>query len=367
MIIDGRFAELCGGPSHKRLRHFRDEAMRMHSQADLSASAVFAIMAMSMVAPFLVVAMALQALALLRRTNRWEGLASFIAINIIVLAAGAAALQWLPQWSGLVVVGTFALLLAPGMLLMAEQRQIFRDDHKAAAFFARLACLLCPTGNLRFNAAARAAMANGSIEEKVAALRALALRATLRQQTFLESYVASLQDDWEPFLDHLKMTDGELPSQLHAVAICARGELGRVDEMVQTFSRSKMHLSAQELDPCHLFILAFGGRRHGVRLLLRRRPSSPHIDDYWTAIAAKASGTDDDEWRRIMQTVARTADNESFRRAAERHLAEPWDARGPKLSWESIATINAVEQQVMEQSTRLRQSYRTPDRTAQAR
>jgi membrane associated rhomboid family serine protease len=103
---------------------------------------------------------------------------------------------------------------------------------------------------------------------------------------------------------------------------------------------------------CHLFVLAFGGRLDSVRLLLEQKPPL-HSKDYWIALAAKASGCNEAEWRRVMATFARTTKNESFRRAAERHLAAISDPRGPALSSETTAAIDAIEQRLPEQLRRM--------------
>jgi rhomboid protease GluP len=241
------------------------------------------------------------------------------------------------------------LVTSPRLLLTAANREILKSSPENAAFYARLAHLLHPTSQLRFNAAVRRAMVAGSIQQKVAALRALAPRATRQQQAEVEAYVASIQDDWKPFLDYVQRTDSEAWTELQAWVMRACGELGQVDGLIQTFSRSGVRpkdLSARE---CYLFVLAFGGRPEGVGLLLRSERFL-HSRDYWRAIAARAAGSAD--WRHIMETFARTTESESFRKAAERHLADTRDARTPALSPESTAMISEIERQVIKSATR---------------
>jgi rhomboid protease GluP len=307
--------------------------------------------------PFAVGLMSLSALILLRTaiSRRPPGWKSWAAVNIVVLVTGAAALRWLPQWSGLAVAAVFILLvLAPEVLVLAARAFSFRGRMRAEAICTRLASLLHPTARLRFAAAVDAATAHGPIAQKVAALRALARRATPQQQMVVDVQIAVVEGDWNAVLDCIHRADAELRPGLSAWEIRALGETGRLDDMAKAFPKEPMGPVGSDNYFGSLFVLAFGGRPESVRLLLGRKPLL-HSRDYWLAIAAKGAAAEaaggNDAWRGVMAAFAATTQNESFRRAAQRQLAAP-DPGGSALSAESIATIDAIEQQLLGQLRR---------------
>ena len=286
---------------------------------------------------------------LMKRPPGWQG---FTAVNIIVLITGAVALRWLPEWSGLAVAGiSVPFVLAPRVLFAAARSQGIRGRMRAATIYEQLACRLHPTPRLRFRAAVSAAMAHRPIERKVEALRALAQRATPQQRVRLEAGIAIVQADWNAVLDCIQKADEELRRESKAWEIRALGEIGRLNDMVQAFSKEKIGPVGSDSYLCCLFVLSFAGRLDSVRLLLGKMPWL-HSKDYWLAIAAKASGRNDEEPRRVMAAFASTTKNESLRRTAERHLAATLDPGVPALSPESTATIDAIEKHLPEQFRR---------------
>jgi membrane associated rhomboid family serine protease len=287
-----------------------------------------------------------------RRPQGWQGSA---AVNVIVLFIGGLALRWLPDWSGLAVAGVFVpFVLAPGLLLNAARSQDMRGRMRAASFYERLACLLHPTPRLRFQAAVKAAMSHGPIEERVVALRALARCASPQQQAALAVNIAIVQGDWNAVLECLHSANGRLRLEFRVWEIRALGELGRLDEMVQAFPKEKIDSFRRDSYFHYLFALAFTGRLEGVRLLLGQEPLL-HSKDYWLAIAATGSEPNQEEPRRLMATFASATKNESFRKAAERRLAATPDLVGSALSRESTAIIDAIEQGLLKQMRRMAQ------------
>jgi len=81
-----------------------------------------------------------------------------------------------------------------------------------------------------------------------------------------------------------------------------------------------------------------------------------HMRDkaYWSFIAAQAAGTEDDEARRVLVSFARDADDETFRRRAQRHLEAAGPRRGPVLCTESLEIIVTVEETIRKASGRRR-------------
>jgi hypothetical protein len=104
--------------------------------------------------------------------------------------------------------------------------------------------------------------------------------------------------------------------------------------MVMAYMRAESGLSRHDLLFCRLFVLSFIGHVDDVRSLLGRqlRFLRPKNKAYWLFIAVQAAGIDDDEARRTLISFADATDDETFRKAARRHLAEaPATRRGVLL------------------------------------
>jgi hypothetical protein len=149
---------------------------------------------------------------------------------------------------------------------------------------------------------------------------------------------------WKTVLDRIQGDRELLGSQI--LAIRAYGELGRGDEMVARFALVKPRLVGLSLHICHLFALAFSGRQQSVQLLLSKRLAFLESKNYWTAIAAKASGANAEGWRPLMERLASTTMLETFRAAAARHLTRS-GPDAPVFSVESTVMIDATEQRLL--------------------
>ena len=92
------------------------------------------------------------------------------------------------------------------------------------------------------------------------------------------------------------------------------------------------------------------------KLLLSKhfRSFSSRDKAYWGFIAAQAAGAEDEEARRVLVSFARDADDETFRRRAQRHLDAAAPQRGPVLSTESLEIIATVEETIRKASGRRR-------------
>src|SRR5206468_5689865 len=161
----------------------------------------------------------------------------------------------------------------------------------------------------------------GSIEQKVAAYRALASRAAPEEFAVLNCSILVAQDDWMGVLTQVRSMDDAKPMGLE---IRALGELGRVEEMAMTYAiaTAESVLAPSNLLYCRLYVLAFTGSVEGVQSLLSRqlRSFSSERKAYWTFIACRAAGAPDEEARRRLEAATDTSDDETFRRAARRHL-----------------------------------------------
>src|SRR5262249_56217624 len=99
-------------------------------------------------------------------------------------------------------------------------------------------------------------------------------------------WVAQERREWNGLLTVAR--DGDVPfPDAKPREIRALGELGRLDEMVQTYQKAARQLPLGSRRECMLFVLAFTGRVERVQPLLDR-PSFAIDDDsktYWMGVA----------------------------------------------------------------------------------
>jgi hypothetical protein len=157
-------------------------------------------------------------------------------------------------------------------------------------------------------------------------------------------WISVVQGDWNGVLGQVCSANVKTPA-LKPFGIQALGELGRIDEMIATYASAESTLSPKNLLFCRLFVLAFSGRVEGVRVLLSRQLRFLRARDkaYWIVIANRAAAIHHEDARRVLASHARTTDDETFRRRAERILEAAPGSPGPALSAESRATIVAIE------------------------
>ena len=263
-----------------------------------------------------------------------------IVAYVVVFAIGAAALWGLPQWSGLVAAGALvALIFAPNWLVTLAHRQSTAGWRRRAAVAWRLASWLHPTRAMRFYAALLRAGTLTSTDAEVAAYASMRPGATPHELRILDCATAWAQDDWTGVLDHSR----DVP-ELKGYEIRALAELGRVEETIAAVAAVAPKPPGRELDHCWLIALASAGRVDCVRTLLqgKLRFLRPDVATYWSFIAATAAGLSDDS-RLALADYARQSDDESFRRAAQRHLAAAVPSARPALSPAAVAALAEIE------------------------
>jgi hypothetical protein len=258
--------------------------------------------------------------------SRIPGRHSWIGVHSGVLAIGLISMPLLPQWCGFITASAFLLFVFTPNVLSDLASRRFRAGHlRAAAFYARLLPFFHPSGRIRFYSSFLSAQALASVEQKVAAYQALASHAPPDEFAGLNCSILVAQDDWMGVLTQMRSMSGAKP--MLWLEIRALGELGRVEEMAMTYAIAVAESSLALSDSlwCRLYVLAFTGRVDAVDSLLNRqlRSLSSERKAYWKFIACQAAGAHDEEVRRHLETAADAADNETFRRAARRHLGAP--------------------------------------------
>jgi hypothetical protein len=238
--------------------------------------------------------------------------ASWSGVHAGILAITFAAFMWAPREAGFIAGAASLVAWTPWVLVRIAYRRARAGYTGAAEFCFRLACVLHSSRYMRFQSACWDAHALGQIEKKVAAYRALAVRAPPEHLSLLKLWIALAYGDWEGVLGQIRSADELLPA-MKWLEIRALGELGRVDDMLRTYASLGPDLSRTDLQFCRLFILAFSGRIEGVRALLGRQLSflRPRNKVYWVFVAGKTAGTPDEDARRALASYALEAEDES--------------------------------------------------------
>lgn len=294
--------------------------------------------------------------ALLPLIYRPSGHASMAAACTAVVVVTGAALLFVPQWAGLIAaLGFVPLILLPAVFASLSARASLRGRRREAATYARLLAMLHPTPRAWFNASSLAAQAIDDAGARSAALRELARTATPEQKIVLQTMELRHRGDWGGIIALLSdkpAANRELPGLL----IRALGEVGRQDDMLQTYEITRESMAPGDLVACQLFVAAFCGRTATVDRVL----DSPSLGalgaeskGYWRAVAARNAGEEASAWRQPLETLAATGSEESIRSAAGRQLAQA-SMLLPELEPASNAILQRIEARIAAQAVAAR-------------
>lgn len=226
---------------------------------------------------------------LITETYRVPGSARLFLAHGLVILLGVAGYWLLPDFYGYLTALALAAIFAPGLLLNRANRELLAGRNSRAALFARLAFLTHPTAEIGFNAKLFAALAESTRDARLAALEALRATATAGRPEILELQILRQRDDWQGMVEYLSRTP--LPPSPDAInfPIRALGETGRLEAMVQLYSRHRQMLGNTQLPS--LMLLAFCGRVVATDSLLVSFPvMPPPVRAFWQATALQAAG-----------------------------------------------------------------------------
>lgn len=283
--------------------------------------------------------------ALLPLVYRPPGHGWMALVSTIVVIVAGGALLFAQQWAGTIAAVVFVpLILLPTIFASLSARSTVRGRARQAATYARLFALFHPTPRARFNAAAIAAQAHEDIEARAVALRELARSATPEQRLTLQTLELRQRGDWAGIVSLLRdrpAANRELPGLL----IRALGEVGRHDDMLQTYEITRESLSPGDLLVSQLFVASFCGRPATVDKILEipaLAALKAEAKDYWKAIAARNAGGEASAWRGTLETLSQTGTEPSARAAAARQLAQSATLL-PELEPASKAILQRIE------------------------
>jgi hypothetical protein len=226
--------------------------------------------------------------------------------------------------------------VVPNVLVWLGSRRLIGGYNRSAAICGRLVYLCHPSRYYQFFSSLWAAHALVSTNERISAYRALAVHATAEQLAVLNYYIAIAKDDWEGVLRQSRSAS-ETASFPKRLEIRALGEIGQVEEMMKTYALAGSILRPPDLILCWLYVMAFSGYTDEVHSLLRRqlRFFKPRNKAYWIFVADQAAGVHEEDARRVLELFAHAADDETFHKAAQRHLAKA-PAAGKRITAPSV-------------------------------
>lgn len=287
----------------------------------------------------------------------WRGNLLWLAVNALVVVAGAVLLNWAPGSAGTVVTLLFVpLVLGPVVLARMTQSRVQQQRMREATTFARLASWLHPTRRTRLNAAMIEAQSADTLEGQLAALSGLAQRADPPERVLIEATRLRLQGKWDALLELLGQHP-EVGRMLAGLQVRALGETGQLDRMTRAYEDAKSGLHGAELATAQLVMLALAGRPGDVARLLQGPLASLDGEsrDFWLAIAERAAGISDGRWQQVFERLSATARAPSVRTAAARALAAGGGAMQP-------ARLDEISEVIVEECAQRLRRNEAPQR-----
>ncbi len=282
--------------------------------------------------------------------SRQYGDVSMMVLHALVVAAGGAALYAEFAHAGTLVGALFlGLIVVPGLLLQRSSRAYLEARYADAARLAKWAARVHPSASMRFHAQMLSALNTDDSARAISELEGLKAGALPRQRTQIELTQARLQGRWEDVLAILRDPANDTRG-LHEYEIRALGELGRIDEMVAAYERSKAYLNALSLRNAQLFMLAYLGRPHAVTLLRtgKRLPMHPDFLAFWEAVAVFNAAGRRGEGRGMLERVAMTSGLDAVRQTARLYLDRAGASGQPAISIEARAAADRLERRWQE-------------------
>jgi hypothetical protein len=226
---------------------------------------------------------------------RLSDLWGWLIATASVVLGGILALWYAPDWAGWLTATPFVLLIVfPQTLLNRAVLAAQRGEWSKAARLHTWAATLHPSPWMRFGATVRRAVSVNGPDGYAAALTQIEATGSRRQKALARLLLSHEQRDWERLLGLSRERDvGFSLAKPHEIR--ALGELGRLDEMVQTYQRAAKWLLPEGRHECMLFVFAFTGRVQCVQQLLDGPLSSTDNDSktYWVAVARLRTDPDD--------------------------------------------------------------------------
>lgn len=288
--------------------------------------------------------------------GRW----GWIGANAAVAVVGILALAFALDWAGWLTAALFALLVVSPLALLDRARVAAqRGQWQKAARLHVWAVLLHPSSWARIGLRLRRARSIAGAAGYMAALGRIEATGSGRQKAFARLMLAQERRDWDGVLV-LARARGVDYSEAKPREIRALGELGHLEEMVQTYAEAEKWLLPQLRQECRLFVFAFMGRTAAVQQVLDAALSA--MDDagkaYWTAVARLGADRHDEVGRATLLRLAETGASEGVRRSAAQQLQRAVAGEAPAPS--SAETERIVERMLQGSVQRLREPQVRP-------
>ena len=269
-----------------------------------------------------------------------------LVASALVAAGSALAFWFASDFAGWITAGLFiVLVVAPLSLARAAVRATQQGQLQRAERLQRWATFLHPSPQLRFNLALSRARTGHGPNAEAAALAQIEATGSPTQKAFARFLLASEQADWHRVVVLSHPADTGLGNRM-PLHMRALGEVGRLDQLVQTYHDTAAAIFPDTRQHCMLFVFAFTGRVEGAQRLLDGPLAS--LDDelkrYWSAVAALGQDHTDEAARAVLDTLVKESARERLRRSAAGHLERVTrqDYVPLSLNEENVLTVDAL-------------------------
>jgi hypothetical protein len=282
--------------------------------------------------------------ALTMARQRVLGHFGWIIASALVALGGVVALWLAPSWAGWLSAALFVLFIAaPRTLLNRARRAAERGQWKRAAHLYGWASLLHPSPWTSFDVAFSRALSAGGTGAHTTALSHIEATGSPKQRALARLVLAQEQRDWQGMLALSRI--GDVPfSEAKPREIRALAELGRLDEVVQTYQKAEKSLPIPVRRDCMLLVFMFTGRAKRVEQLLESPLSSIDGDTrtYCIAVARLRRNPNDEAACAMLEKLSATGTSVRIRRSAAQYLEQAETGVPPTLSEESERAVDTI-------------------------
>ncbi|WP_448951442.1 rhomboid family intramembrane serine protease [Labrys neptuniae] len=288
---------------------------------------------------------------------RFPGSLRYLLAHAVVIAIAVAGFWLLPDYYGFLAAIALIAILVPGPLMNRANRELLAGHNERAAWFARAAALLHPTGQIRFTAKLFGALAEPTREARIAALERLRSGTMAGQDVVLELQVLRQKHDWQGIVDYLKRHPVPPGPDAIVFPIRALGETGQLEAMVATGARNRALFGSGDLST--LVLLAFSGRVTATDALVAARHDMPAwIKAFWQATALQAAGRGELA-EPLLRGFAAATLAPAQREMLTARLDRPAQQAEGRLSLEAVAFLDTLETHVQRNVPLQRAGWRT--------
>jgi len=253
----------------------------------------------------------------------------------LVIAVTVAGAQFFEGVYGYVSLAALAVVIAPMWFAQRAFIASINGHYATAARLMRIAALTHP--EMRFEAAILQARCEPTRAGLISALERISASSPM-QQAMITVQKFRAMNDWGGLASYLETVSPDVLSLHINFVICAFGETGKLDRMLDTYRYLDERAGLRSRQLARMMVLAFCGRPDATRLHLGL---SPAARTFWLATALQAAGRLD-EARELILSAKSAELTQADRERLELRLTSPV-APAAHLSIASLQILQSLE------------------------